>query len=129
MKRGSPMLSQMSLRLRLRLRISQNTKGVDPARVVEVISRLGAAVGELGLAGGQVIRLSIRCTMFSSTLVAVLCGRLDACWQPLKPWNYTRGGCLKRHSTGAHGSRNDCRRRVRVDDVGVRPSSRMGNGK
>lgn len=32
----------------------QYTKGVDPARVVEVLARLGEAVGEIGLAGGQV---------------------------------------------------------------------------
>lgn len=32
----------------------QFTKGVEPGRVVQVIARLGEAVGEIGLAGGQV---------------------------------------------------------------------------
>ncbi|CAM9618272.1 unnamed protein product [Sphacelaria rigidula] len=33
------------------------TKGVEPGRVVQVIARLGEAVGEIGLAGGQVMDL------------------------------------------------------------------------
>jgi hypothetical protein len=34
--------------------VAKHTKGVPAERVVEVISRLGASVGPVGLAGGQV---------------------------------------------------------------------------
>ena len=34
--------------------LSQFTSGVEAGRVVQVIARLGEAVGEIGLAGGQV---------------------------------------------------------------------------
>jgi geranylgeranyl diphosphate synthase type II len=33
--------------------VAQNTKGVDPQRVLDVVVRLGASVGPKGLAGGQ----------------------------------------------------------------------------
>ena len=37
--------------------VAQNTKGVDPERVLDVIVRLGKSVGPKGLAGGQVMDL------------------------------------------------------------------------
>lgn len=37
--------------------VAQNTKGVSPERVLEVIVRLGKSVGAVGLAGGQVMDL------------------------------------------------------------------------
>jgi len=37
--------------------VARNTKGVDPARVVDVLARLGTSVGPWGLAGGQVMDL------------------------------------------------------------------------
>lgn len=37
--------------------VAENTKGVDPERVLDVIVRLGRSVGPKGLAGGQVMDL------------------------------------------------------------------------
>jgi geranylgeranyl diphosphate synthase, type II len=37
--------------------VAQETKGVDPARVLDVVVRLGKSVGPRGLAGGQVMDL------------------------------------------------------------------------
>ena len=37
--------------------VAQNTKGVDPERVLDVIVRMGKSVGPKGLAGGQVMDL------------------------------------------------------------------------
>jgi geranylgeranyl diphosphate synthase type II len=37
--------------------VAENTKGVDPARVLDVVVRLGKSVGPKGLAGGQVMDL------------------------------------------------------------------------
>lgn len=37
--------------------VAENTKGVDPARVLDVVVRLGKSVGPRGLAGGQVMDL------------------------------------------------------------------------
>jgi geranylgeranyl diphosphate synthase type II len=37
--------------------VAQHTKGVDPARVLDVVVRLGKCVGPKGLAGGQVMDL------------------------------------------------------------------------
>jgi geranylgeranyl diphosphate synthase type II len=37
--------------------VAENTKGVDPSRVLDVVVRLGRSVGPVGLAGGQVMDL------------------------------------------------------------------------
>ena len=39
--------------------VAQNTKGVDPQRVLDVVTRLGKSVGPTGLAGGQA--MDIKC--------------------------------------------------------------------
>lgn len=40
--------------------VAENTKGVDPERVLDVVVHLGKSVGPVGLAGGQVMDLHYR---------------------------------------------------------------------